>query len=329
MIERQLRRIINEEIDNIINEEIDNILNEMVDSNNVVDSLIDDSSGIVKVILLELQDYLNDLLMKFKDAFIKEFKSEPSIYDMQEFMLMQLYKLTKSIGDNLERDDVVISINSRYTPKGTTINAIIERDGIKYNFQTDVILAGGYNIQTLHNRYIVKTDLPRTNNNEISNLYKTKIKKLEGVHKIQSEIDVYQKKLEVAKRDLDINSKLTDDEILTIIQSRLKYSIYQKWDNLNDYAKKFYIDEWNENNFSSNELHFTSKMNPKTSVVLTAKEIKNKFKDVQDFYDNYKVKNEILTYIDEWKWINIHFQKNNIKDYEKNIIKLQNKLNQY
>ncbi len=329
MTERQLRRIINEEIDNIINEEIDNIINEMVDSNNVVDSLIDDSSGIVKKILLELQDYLTDLLMKFKDAFIKGFKREPSIYDMQEFMLMQLYKLTNSIENNLEDDDVVVSINSRYTSKGTTINAIIERDGKQYPFQTDVILAGGYNIQSLHNRYIVKTDLPRTNNNEISNLYKTKMKKLEGVHKIQSEIDVYQKKLEAAKKYLEINSKLTDDEILTIIQSEREYSIFGKWDNLNNYAKKIYIDEWNENNFSGNDLHFTSKMNPKTSVVLTAKEIKNKFKDVQDFYDNYKVKNEILTYIDEWKWQKIHFQKKYIKDYEKNIIKLQNKLNQY
>jgi len=286
-------------------------------------------NDILNSILIELQDYLIAKLSQFEKSYTEQFKTPPSDYDKQIFILSTLYKLINSVEMYLKDTDKLISIKSYYTPKGTTVNAIVERDGVRYTFDTEVILAGGYNIQTLHNRYIVRTNIPRTNNNEMSNLYKTKIKKLEGTNRIQSEIDQYQNRLMVAQRDLESNSKLTDDEILTIIQSRLKYSIYQKWDNLNDYAKKFYIDEWNENNFSANGLHFTSKMNPKTSVVLTAKEIKNKFKDVQDFYDNYKVKNEILTYIDDWKWSKIHLQKNYIKDYEKNIIKLQNKLNQY
>jgi len=286
-------------------------------------------NDILNSILDELQDYLISKLSQFEKAYTEQFKRPPSDYDNQIFILTTLYKLIDSVEKYLKNTDKLISIKTYYTSKGTTVNAIVERDGLRYTFDTEVILAGGYNIQTLHNRYIVRTNIPRTDNNEMANLYKTKIKKLEGTNKIQSEISILQKMVSEAQRDLEVNSKLTDDEILTIIQSELKYPLNMKWDMLNDYAKEMYIDDWNKNDFLNHHYHFKSRMNPKSSIVLTAEEIKSKFKDVQDFFHNYKEKNEVLTYIDDWKWSNIHLQKHYIKEYEKTIIKLQKKLNQY
>jgi hypothetical protein len=75
-------------------------------------------------------------------------------------------------------------------------------------------LAGGYNIQRLHYRYITKTNLPKTNNNSISSEYAAKIKKMSKLEKLNLEIKNWEARIEQNTKHIEWAKSLSDDEIL-------------------------------------------------------------------------------------------------------------------
>lgn len=296
-------------IRNIIKEEIENTINEIINESNIISNLINsNTNGILKSILIVLEPFLNTLLDKFKDSYIKTYKREPSIYDIQDFIIQQLYKVINSIETYLLNDDILINIESNYTNNGIIINAIIERNNIKYTFQTDVILAGGYNIQILHNRYIVKTKLPNNkNNNVISNIFKTKIKNLQGAKKIEDEINDYNKLIDKLEYENKINNKLNDDDIIDIIEKKSKLKGDTVYFNLT----------WND----IIDRNLTDRF-----VEMWNNDTQNKYSSAQDYYNNVYIPNMIKMSIENWKRVNIHDPKY-IKELKMKVEKLKNKLN--
>jgi hypothetical protein len=93
------------------------------------------------------------------------------------------------------------------------ISSTINRDGNDYYLSTDAILAGGYNIQRLHYRYLTNTSLPKTNNNTVTSEYQDKIKKMSKAEKLNMEIKNWEERMKKNAEHIEWASKLSDDEI--------------------------------------------------------------------------------------------------------------------
>jgi len=99
-----------------------------------------------------------------------------------------------------------------------TLSGEIEREGQRFTFDTDIIPAGGYNIQRFHYRYITKTELPSMEESAakwINNLGKLKV-----LEENMKELLRRQAKLVT---DIKSKSELTEDQIW-------EESQYSSWD---------------------------------------------------------------------------------------------------
>jgi hypothetical protein len=84
--------------------------------------------------------------------------------DKKEYFDFLTRDLIKSVGNYIQPTDEYTNLNVECR-KEFVIGCEIIRDNKKYYFGTELIQAGGYNIQCLHYRYIAHTDLPRLNIN--------------------------------------------------------------------------------------------------------------------------------------------------------------------
>ena len=197
-----------------------------------------------------------------------------------------LNDMVKSIEMYTLPTDSLLSMNVRKSVKGNIqIDAQIQRGENTYSFQTEAIYAGGHNIQRLHYRYIVKTSIPKTGASEISKEYSEKIKKMSKLEKLNKEIESYQVRIERTKEKIEVNSKLNDDEILNVLNS--KEDSY-KWPTWSEIVKR-----GANVNYDNDENVF-----------------------------NQKRKESIQSRIKLWKDMNIDSQKRYLIDYQKTINKL-------
>lgn len=112
-----------------------------------------------------VNDNRND---NWKKDFKYNVKFEPKSYKKyfqvykEEFIIWSTNKLKKAILTALYTDDFVDIKNIKLSKgvKGFEINAILINDeGKNFNFITNAISAGGYNIQCFHYRYLIKIKL--------------------------------------------------------------------------------------------------------------------------------------------------------------------------
>lgn len=248
--------------------------------------------NIVDTILDALEPTIIKMLSQAETAYIKQFGREFTKYDREITRLTLVYDMVKSIESYTMPSDFLLSINANMSAKGNIqIDAQIQRDEITYDFSTEVIYAGGYNIQRLHYRYITKTSIPKTNSKAVTQEYGEKIKKLSKLEKLNQEIESYEVKIKRATEDAEANSKLTDAEIIQTIKDNPRDSWYEwpTWDEIvkRDAAKNYNNDE---------------------------------------AYYNAERENGIARKIASWKDMNITWKKKVVLDYQKTIKKLQAKL---
>jgi len=135
---------------------------------------------VVNSVLTQLNDKIEEMVAKIVARQNKELAernqgplSERSI---EYIKIGLIFDLVKAIEKYTLATDSLKSIYYATISGTIEINATIERDGIEYHFITDVIEAGGYNVQCFHYRYITKTNLPKTGNSEITESIKSEIK---------------------------------------------------------------------------------------------------------------------------------------------------------
>ena len=75
--------------------------------------------------------------------------------------------------------DIVNIVSTSKNAKGFNVYAIVIRDGEEFKLSTDLIIAGG-NIQCVHYRYLVNTNLPKLKVNVVEEL-KKKVSKFENL----------------------------------------------------------------------------------------------------------------------------------------------------
>lgn len=267
-----------------LKEQIKSIIKEVIaeNSNNtgypVIDKLITISQPIVAEIILKERKRADDELKRFTK------------YDEEMISLSLRFDLIKALSKYIEKTDTLISAKLSNSSKGSfVIESIISRDGKEYGFTTDVIYAGGYNIQRLHYRYLVKTKLPKVNASTATNNITEKIKKLNKEERINRDINYYQDLIIKTKKKIAEAEKMSDEEILNQ-NEYYNRSGNNTWQDM--------IDRGADKNFGYDE---------------------NKFNASQKEYRT--------NIINQFKHSRIVVDKNRVKEFEENIKKLENKLN--
>jgi hypothetical protein len=188
----------------------DDLLNELLEKGGKI-------GGALDVILEEIKPFQEKLTQKYIENMAQQ---HPDIvltsWDIEMYRLSLVMGLVKAVGNYLEDTDVVKNIKTSELGDSIVISCIIERNGTDHKFSTEAILAGGYNIQQLHYRYLVHTKLPHKHTNTAYNNLNEQYKKLTKAQKIKLEISHIEKKIERYKKAIEEakeNQLLTDSEI--------------------------------------------------------------------------------------------------------------------
>lgn len=186
------------------------------------------------------------------EDFEKQFGYEKQFneWEVEMIKLKLIVDLFTSFQNYIYDTDQLVSIIPHEGPKGIEIKAVISRDGQEYNYFTSAIYAGGFNIQRLHLRYLVKTELPKIKS-DLAREYEQKYKNLTKAEKFNAQIKETEEKINKAKEHLEWAQTLTDDE-------KIKYS-----EEKSGYARPTWqtvIDNGAAGNFNDSEEEFNKFM---------------------------------------------------------------------
>ena len=261
------------------------------------------SNQLVNTILDALEPTIVDMINKIETAFLKansdaNYPKVFSEYDRELTRLTIIFDMLKSIESYTTPTDQLISLNSSTSRKGNLeITAQIQRDDTVYNLSTEVIIAGGYNIQIAHYRYLTSTNLPKTGSSAITKEYSDKIKKMSKAEKLQKEIQFNQTRIENNQKLVDVNSTMSDSEIIKIVSADGYGTTPTGW-----FAAQLKPLKWDE----------------------LSDEQKKRFGSKSEMEKNNKEQTEGA--IAGWKRRNIQWPNDYIKTANENIVKLQKKL---
>ena len=250
---------------------------------------INDSNNIVNVIIDNLEGDIVQLLEEYKTAYLRDLEQEMNEYDIEYTRYTIIHDMVRSIEIYTQPTDKLIDINSRTSHKGNLeISAKIQRGEEVYSLVTEVIYAGGYNIQKLHYRYITKTNLPKTNNSSIAKAYAEKIKKMSKLEKINNVIKDYEQRIKKNKQDIELNKVKTPEQIWYEIEHELDFYKWPSWEEI--------VRRGADKNFGTEENY------------------------------NKRVADDEVKTRESWYRRNVTSKENDVRYYEKEIVKLKQKL---
>jgi DNA polymerase III sliding clamp (beta) subunit (PCNA family)/GNAT superfamily N-acetyltransferase len=161
-------------------------------------------------LLKDLQPKIEELIEKQKDLVIKESTrifGEPrpmSELDIQFYEAGLIFKMVQAFNKYLKNTDELYDVSIDKRGELFEVNGKVKRDGRTYKFDTELIGAGGYNIQEYHYRYIIKTDLPDSKENSAVENIKAKMGVLKKIKTIDEDIARYSKNIsQLEKENLD------------------------------------------------------------------------------------------------------------------------------
>jgi hypothetical protein len=248
---------------------------------------------LINRLLVELKPLIADIIKNTK----KKYENDGmrfSEYDAYVTELTLKFDMVKALEKYTQPTDKMSNVKVSNSNKGSfQIDCIIERDGNKYPFNTEVIYAGGYNIQKLHFRYLTKTTVPYTGQSVETQKLKAELVKLSKGEKLQKDIESLQWSIDYNQKLIDINSKFTDKEILAKYEAGDASS-----------GKPYKWPSWEE--------------------IIKNGAAKNYNNDEK--YFNQQKKEAQEGNIAFWKKVNIDWKKDAIKTAQQNIVKVQKKL---
>lgn len=175
--------------------------------------------NIKEEILHQLEKPISDLTARIieseKAIYLKKVGRELRITERDEEMirLSLVIDLMKALQNYILPTDELVGLNWYSGPKGIEISAGIEREGTRYLFVTEAITAGGYNIQRFHYRYIVKSKMPRVMS-DLASEYQNKYKALNKIEKLEKEIENLQTQITKYQQRIDELAPMSKDELI-------------------------------------------------------------------------------------------------------------------
>lgn len=206
------------------------------------------NKNIITDLLSRMSPTLEKMVQRIKLDYEKNNDRPFTAYSAKLTRLMLEKDIVKSFSTYTQPTDILISFKINGSKSGQlVIDAIISRDTINYQHITNVVYAGGYNIQRLHYRYLTKTDLPKTGDKTILQKFTDAIKSLNKIEALSNEISSIKRNIEFRSKEIDIRQKLSDQDILNDSESYQKYAKLTWGDMIErDCTKNFDNDE---NNF--------------------------------------------------------------------------------
>ena len=169
-------------------------------------------------LLEEAKPYQKELVEKWVAA-KNEQGETPTKYDIQMYEYALLMDLAKAIGNYIEKTDGIKDVKFSKTKGVIVITCTVVRGGTDYWFSTQMIYAGGYNIQQLHYRYLVDTKLPRKETNPVYEKMKSIYKGMDTIQKAKKQI---------ADSEIQVNKYLAKIEDLKQEQTKPNEYFIQK-----------------------------------------------------------------------------------------------------
>ncbi len=212
-------------------------------------------SNFSHAVLTALEPTILEMVENIKAQIIEQYTKKNEKYTVSAFEEKMIYlglivDMLKSFEKYTEPTDKLIKIQASAARKGVEIYAVVERDGVQYDYFTEAIGAGGYNIQSYHYRYLTKTKLPNGKiKGTLSNEYAEQLKKLTKAEKMNAEIKSYQVRIENNNRTIQASLGFTDEEILAKVNAgdniMGKPFVWPTWEELvkRDAAKNYNNDE--------------------------------------------------------------------------------------
>jgi hypothetical protein len=201
--------------------------------------------GIFQIIIDKLSDFTETLSKKFQEDYLVKHSKLPTELDIEDFKLDISYNLLKTLESYILPTDELIEIIFNYQ-NTIEVTIIINRDGENYYLTTDMVLAGGHNIQSLHYRYLTKTKLPKINK-DFLNKQKQDLKTKKNNEKIEKEISKKQEKIIRLQNKINTNKNKigmgSEEEILNLLIKTKQIYIPETWENLSQYWKDYHKNE--------------------------------------------------------------------------------------
>jgi len=176
----------------------------------------DDIQNNLLMVLDLAQPTINELTDQYVEKMLNQ--KHPHIcteFEIECYRIGVVSDLVRAFSRYIKSTDNV-DVKSFSTGKGgvITIDCVITRNEIKHNMLTEMIYAGGYNIQQLHYRYISHTDLSASENKNAIQLLQERRNRLTKLQKVNEDIEYTNNWY---KRDVDNFNKLKSmsfDEVI-------------------------------------------------------------------------------------------------------------------
>ena len=157
-------------------------------------------------------------------------------YDIKMYELDITIDLIKAFGRYIKPTDEVNDVHISSQKGVIVISCGVIREAVSYFLETEMIVAGGYNIQVRHYRYITKTKLHSLENNTAAAKLIAERNKLSKTQKINVDIAYCTKNYERNLADFNTEKSLSKNDIFNT-----RYlGADNIWENLNDSAQKYY-----------------------------------------------------------------------------------------
>lgn len=159
-------------------------------------------------LLKDLQPKIQELIEKQKELVIKESTrifGEPrpmTELDIQFYEAGLIFKMVQAFNKYLKNTDELYDVSINKRGSLFEVNGKVKRNGRTYKFDTELIDAGGYNIQEYHYRYIIKTDLPSSNENSAVENIKAKMGVLKKIRTVDEDIERYANRIKKDEQEL-------------------------------------------------------------------------------------------------------------------------------